>query len=109
MAHQKSVFVLVVMTLIGITVGVFQLMNTGRAEGEALASSPIPASPTSKDLVVCMALEPTTLYVYGGSELAMTAVFHGIYENDYTSLNYSYSTLAKIAFLTKKRRSVIIQ
>ncbi len=91
MAHQKSVFVLVVMTLIGITVGVFQLMNTGRAEGKAPASLPIPVSPASKDLVICMVLEPTTLYVYGNNvELATTAVLHGIYENDYTNLNYSY-------------------
>lgn len=73
-------------------VGVFQLMNPSRTEGKALVSSPIPASPTSKELVVCMAQEPETLYVYGGSMLVMTAVLHGIYENDYTTLNYSYQS-----------------
>lgn len=91
MVHQKRYFIIVVMALIGIAIGV-QLIDVVQAEGKALDSSSIPAAPPSKDLVVCMAQEPETLYVYGGSMLAMTAVLHGIYENDYTTLNYSYQS-----------------
>lgn len=43
-----------------------------------------------KDLIVCMAQEPDTLYPYGTSMLAASAVLHAIYENDYTTLSYAY-------------------
>lgn len=46
--------------------------------------------PINKDLIVCQAQEPETLYPWGGSMLAMTAVLHGIYENDITQLSYDY-------------------
>lgn len=49
---------------------------------------PMEAQP--KDLVVCMAQEPETLYVYGGSMLAMSAVLHSIFESDLTTLSYAY-------------------
>lgn len=49
-----------------------------------------PAEVKPKDLVVCMAQEPTTLYVYGGSMLAMSAVLHAVFENDLTTLSYGY-------------------
>lgn len=48
------------------------------------------AEPVSKDLIVCMAQEPETLYVYGGSMLVQTAVGHAIFENDLTTLSYGY-------------------
>jgi peptide/nickel transport system substrate-binding protein len=42
------------------------------------------------DLVVCMAQEPETLYIYGGSMLVQAAVQHGFYEDPYTTLSYDY-------------------
>ncbi|MCA9939615.1 MAG: peptide ABC transporter substrate-binding protein [Anaerolineales bacterium] len=48
----------------------------------------VPAEP--KNLIVCMAQEPETLYVYGGNMLAQSAVLHAIYENDVTTLSYAY-------------------
>lgn len=47
-----------------------------------------PAGP--KDMIICMAQEPETLYFYGGSMLAMSAVLHAIYENDISTLSYDY-------------------
>ncbi len=47
-----------------------------------------PAGP--KDLIVCMAQEPDTLYPYGTSMLAATAVQHAIFENNITTLSYAY-------------------
>lgn len=49
-----------------------------------------PAEPTSKDLIVCMNQEPNTLYPYGTSMLASTAVQHAIFENNITTLDYGY-------------------
>jgi peptide/nickel transport system substrate-binding protein len=43
-----------------------------------------------KDLIVCMAQEPDTMYPYGGSMLAASAVQHAIYENNFTTLSYEY-------------------
>ena len=43
-----------------------------------------------KDLIVCMAQEPDTMYPYGGSMLAASAVQHAIYENNFTTLSYGY-------------------
>jgi len=51
-------------------------------------TQPPPAKP--KVLVVCMAQEPDTLYGYGGSMLASTAVQHAFREFPYTSLTYAY-------------------
>lgn len=49
-----------------------------------------PEAPASKDLIICMAQEPDTLYVYGGSMLVQSAVNHSIFENEYTTLSYDY-------------------
>lgn len=48
------------------------------------------AEPVAKDLIVCMAQEPDTLYPYGGSMLAQRAVEHAIYELDISTLGFSY-------------------
>lgn len=47
-------------------------------------------APVSKDLVVCMAQEPATLYPFGGSMLAQSAVMHAIWTDQYTTLSYAY-------------------
>ncbi len=47
-----------------------------------------PAGP--KDLIVCMAQEPDTMYPYGGSMLAGAAVQHAIFENNFTNLSFGY-------------------
>lgn len=47
-----------------------------------------PAGP--KDMVICQAQEPDTLYIYGGSMLAARAVQHAFQTNYITNLSYSY-------------------
>jgi peptide/nickel transport system substrate-binding protein len=51
----------------------------------------VPAQP--KDLIVCMAQEPDTLYPYGGSMLAATAVQVAIFETEVTTFSYDYQAL----------------
>jgi peptide/nickel transport system substrate-binding protein len=50
-----------------------------------------PARP--KNLIVCMAQEPDTLYPYGGSMLAATAVQVAIFETEVTTFSYDYQAL----------------
>lgn len=47
-----------------------------------------PAGP--KDLIICMAQEPETLYFWGGSTLVASAINHAIYTNDLTTLSFAY-------------------
>ena len=60
------------------------------------AAEEAPAQP--KDLVICMAQEPATLYPAGGSMLAQTAVTHAIWTSQYSSLSYGFQAqgLAKL-------------
>lgn len=51
----------------------------------------IPDQP--KDLIVCMAQEPDTLYPYGGSMLAATAVQVALFETEVTTFSYDYQAL----------------
>ena len=44
----------------------------------------------TKDLTICMGQEPDTLYPYGGSMLAASAVQHAIFENNITTLSFDY-------------------
>ncbi len=44
----------------------------------------------SKDLIICMAQEPETLYVYGGGTLVASAIRHAVFENDITTLSYDF-------------------
>ncbi|MCP5094919.1 MAG: hypothetical protein GY943_05140, partial [Chloroflexi bacterium] len=46
-----------------------------------------------KDLIVCMAQEPDTLYPYGGTMLAATAVQVAIFETEVTTFSYDYQAL----------------
>jgi peptide/nickel transport system substrate-binding protein len=48
------------------------------------------AAPVEKHLIVCMAQEPDTLFPYGTSMLAASAVLHGIFENNLTTKSYAY-------------------
>jgi peptide/nickel transport system substrate-binding protein len=78
--------------------------NETAAETEPTASpiptkTATPAPPTAtplppKEVVVCMAGEPVSLYLYGDDSLAATAVRHALYENLYTSLGYDYQPQA---------------
>jgi len=61
-----------------------------RVVTEVVEPTAEPAAPVSKDLIVCMAQEPETLYAYGGSMLVQTAVGHAIFENNLTTLSYGY-------------------
>ncbi|NKQ36758.1 MAG: hypothetical protein HF973_14240 [Chloroflexi bacterium] len=58
-------------------------------------SSPSPLPPTAtplpaKEITICMAGEPESVYLYGDDSLAATAVRHAIYENLITTLDYAY-------------------
>ena len=55
-----------------------------------VTAAPTEAPAQPKDLVVCMAQEPDTLYVYGGSMLAASAVQHAIFTDNLTTLGYDY-------------------
>ena len=48
----------------------------------------VPTQP--KDLVVCMAQEPDTLYTYGGSMLAATAVKNAVFNDYITEKSFAY-------------------
>ena len=50
-----------------------------------------PAQP--KDLIVCMAQEPDTLYPYGGTMLAASAVQVALFETEITTFSYDYQAL----------------
>jgi peptide/nickel transport system substrate-binding protein len=73
----------------GNTVEVTRIITETVVETVEVAVEPTNA-PVAKDLIVCMAQEPDTLYPYGGSMLASRHVQHGIYENDITLLSYDY-------------------
>ena len=56
---------------------------------ELPAAQPIaPARP--KELTICMAQEPPTLYLYGESMLTAAAIRHALYTNYITNLSYDY-------------------
>jgi peptide/nickel transport system substrate-binding protein len=57
---------------------------------ETVAVEPTEAPAGPKDLVVCMAQEPDTLYFYGTTMLAALAVQVAIFEPDFTTLSYDY-------------------
>lgn len=63
--------------------------------------SPSPTSTNGKNLVVCMLNEPEDLLPFGRLSSTKLAVLHGLYENLYTSLDYSFQAqgLAKLPSL----------
>jgi peptide/nickel transport system substrate-binding protein len=46
-----------------------------------VTAAPPETPPQPKDLVICQAQEPDTMYLYGGSMLAARAVQHAIFTN----------------------------
>ncbi len=65
--------------------------NVG-AETAVSTPTPVP-TPTpmpGRQIIVNMAAEPSSLYLYGDNSLQAAAVRHAIYENLYTSLSYDY-------------------
>ncbi|MBK8905058.1 MAG: peptide ABC transporter substrate-binding protein [Anaerolineaceae bacterium] len=72
----------------GQTVEVTRVVTETVVETVEVEPDAQPAGP--KDLIVCMAQEPDTMYPYGGSMLAASAVQHAIFENNITTLSYSY-------------------
>lgn len=83
----------------GETVEVTVVVTETMVEIVTPTSEPEVAQP--KDLIICMAQEPETLYQYGTNMLVKAAVLHGVYENLYTSLSYGYQPqgLAKLPSL----------
>lgn len=54
--------------------------------------TPTPVPP--KELIVCMATEPESLYLYSDHSAAAVAVRHALYEAPYTELDFVYQPLA---------------
>ena len=88
----------------GQTVEVTRVVTETVVETVEVEPDAQPAGP--KDLIVCMAQEPETLYVYGGSMLAMSAVLHAIFENDITTLSYDYQAQG-LEKIPRDRKSVV--
>lgn len=74
----------------GEEVVVTQIVTETIVETVVVEATEEPAPDLPKDLIICMAQEPDTMYPYGGSMLAASAVQHAIFENDYTTLTYAY-------------------
>ena len=68
---------------------------------EVVVEPEVEEEAVNKDLIVCMAQEPDTLYQYGGSMLVQSAVRHGLYTNYINTLSYDYQAdgLVKIPSL----------
>ncbi|MCA9920835.1 MAG: hypothetical protein KC421_00615, partial [Anaerolineales bacterium] len=49
-----------------------------------------PPTPALKELVICQAQAPGSLYLYDSSMLAADSVRHAVYENLYTNIGYAY-------------------
>lgn len=52
--------------------------------------TPAPEVADPKNLIICMAQEPDTLYIYGGNMLAATAVQVALFETDITTFSYDW-------------------
>lgn len=72
----------------GVSVEVTRVVTETVVETVEVQPEAEPAGP--KDLIVCMAQEPETLYVYGGSTLVASAINHAVFTNDFTTLSYGY-------------------
>jgi peptide/nickel transport system substrate-binding protein len=72
----------------GETVEVTRIVTETVVEEVQVEPEEEPAGP--KDLIICMAQEPDSLYPYGTSMLAASAVQHAIFENNTTTLSYAY-------------------
>ena len=57
---------------------------------ELTPAPPTPGAPRAKELVICMAQEPPTVYVYGETMLTAQAIRHALYTNYITNLAYDY-------------------
>ena len=50
---------------------------------------PTPTLPPARSLVVCLAQEPGTLYLYGGNSRSMWSVLEALYDGPYDKVNYT--------------------
>jgi peptide/nickel transport system substrate-binding protein len=57
---------------------------------EAVEETPGPPEPEPKELVVCQANQPDSLFLYSSYMLDKENLHHAIYENLVTQLNYGY-------------------
>jgi peptide/nickel transport system substrate-binding protein len=78
----------VVITVAGEEVVVTQIVETEVTRVVAEPTAEMEMVP--KDLIVCQAQEPTTLYGNGGSMLAMTSILHALRVPFITNLSYGY-------------------
>jgi len=68
---------------------------------EVTAPPPAAAPARPKELVICMAQEPASIYIYGEAMLTARAIRHALYTNYITNLAYDYQAdgLARIPSL----------
>ncbi|MBK8900205.1 MAG: hypothetical protein IPM53_03390 [Anaerolineaceae bacterium] len=57
---------------------------------EAVLGTPAPPEAEPKELVICQAAEPDSLFLYSGYMLDKQNIHHAIYENLVTQLDYGY-------------------
>ena len=75
----------------GINTGSGAAADVGAATAVSIPTpAPTPTPEPLKQMVVNIAAEPASLYLYGDSSAQAVAVRHGIYENLFTTLNYDY-------------------
>lgn len=55
-----------------------------------VTAAPSGEIPARKDLVVCLAEEPPTLYLYGEGSAARTHILHGLYDSLYLTRSFAY-------------------
>ncbi len=84
----------------GVTVEVTRVVTETVVETVEV-EAPVEEVMVNKDLIICMAQEPETLYPYGGNMLVQAAVLHGLSTNYIDTLSYDYQAdgLVKIPSL----------
>ena len=68
-----------------------------------------PTAQPPRNLVVCMAAEPQSLYLYGDHTATAVAVRHALYESPYTQLDFVYQALALTELPTLANGGAILE
>jgi peptide/nickel transport system substrate-binding protein len=65
----------------------------GAPTGSVATITPTSTAKPAKHLNICMGLEPTSLYLYSGSGLAMHTVLETVYDGPIDSVNFTYQPI----------------
>ncbi|MEZ4516709.1 MAG: hypothetical protein R3C44_07675 [Chloroflexota bacterium] len=87
--------------------------DTNQPTPTEIAATAVPtttATPTPpKNVVVCMAAEPESLYLYGDHSATAVAVRHALYESPYTELDFVYQPLALTELPTLENGGAVLE